>query len=519
MKAMHKYFLKAVIALSLFLGACNQLEILEDIDKVTYGAEYAIPLINTQISIGELLEDFEENSTLFVDPDGTLRFLYKGNVISQNSDQVFAPFYETLETFSIIPLFSDNQALPLYDQSGLEIQRIDIKQGEFIYYFRNPHLEPVEVTIRLPQVSKEGEILTFTGTIPPYSGEGEEPFTTNLFSAADITDYLVSPDAAGNIQITYEAKGLESGSPLLLPSAYVSFQEVLFAYAEGFFANQLYPGGSDTIHIDFFENWTQGEVFFKEPKVNFYIENSFGIPTQALVERFEVTTVRSEVLSIRSELVDNGIDFEYPTLDEIGETKSTAFTFTKDNSNIDSLLGAGPVSLFYDVDILTSPGSETDVPGFITDSSFYKVNVEVELPLFGNARNFIARDTFAIDFSGYGEVSEAEFKLVTENNIPLAVDVQGYFQGERGVVLDSLFSEPQRVAQAAPVDTEGFVTQTTEKESFAEFSAERFKPIKGAKQLLIIASFSTTNDGDVPVRVLGNQLVDLRIGAKLKIER
>lgn len=519
MKAMQKYFLKAVIALSLLVGACTQLETFDEIDKVEYGAEYAIPLINTQISIDELLEDFEENSTLFVDPDGTLRFLYKGNVISQNSDEVFAPFYETLETFSIIPLFSPDQSLPLYDQSGLEIQRIDIKQGQFIYYFRNPHPEGVEVTITLPQVTKDGEALSFTGSIPPYSGEGDEPFTTNLFAAADIMEYEVNPDASGNIQITYFAQGQDSGESLLLPSAYVSFQNVLFAYAEGFFANQLYPGGSDTIHIDFFENWTQGEVYFEEPKVNFYVENSFGIPTQAIVKTFDVTTVRAEVLSIESDLVDAGINFNYPTLEEIGQTKETAFTFDKNNSNIDQLLGAGPISLFYDVDILTSPGSDTDEPGFITDSSFYRVNVEVELPLFGNARNFIAQDTFAIDFSGYGDVTAAEFKLVTDNDIPLAVDVQGYFRGERGIVLDSLFSQPERVAKAAPVDTDGFVTETTTHTAFADFADERFKPIKAAKQLLIVASFSTTNEGEVPVRVLGNQTVDLRIGAKLKVER
>lgn len=514
---MPKYFHKALLVLSLFIGSCNQFETLDAIDKVEYEAEYAIPLINTQISIGELLQDFEENSTLFVDPDGTLRFLYKGNVISQNSDEVFEPFYQALETFSIIPLFSPDQSLPLYDQNGLEIQRIDIKSGQFIYYFRNPHPEPVEVTIELPQVSKDGQTLKFTNTIPAYSGTGDEPFTTNLFSAADITGYRANPDASGNIQITYVAKGVTSGDPYLLPSAYISLQNILFAYAEGFFANQLYPGGSDTIHIDFFENWTQGEVYFNEPKVNFFVENSFGIPTQAIVKTFDVRTVRSEVLSIESELVDNGINFEYPALNEVGQTKSTFFTFTKDNSNIDVLLGAGPVSLFYDVDVLTSPGSDTDLPGFITDSSFYRVNVEVELPLFGNARNFIAQDTFAIDFSGYGDVTAAEFKLVTANNIPLAVDVQGYFQRSDGTILDSLFSEPQRVAKAAPVDNDGFVTTTTENESYADFSAERFAPIKAANQLLIVASFSTTNEGEIPVRVLGNQFVDMRIGAKLKV--
>lgn len=516
---MQKYFLKAVIAISLLASACTQLETFDEIDKVEYGAEYAIPLINAQISINELLEDFEENSTLFVDPDGTLRFLYRGNVISQNSDEVFAPFYETLETFSIIPLFSPDQSLPLYDQSGLEIQRIDVKEGQFIYYFRNPHPERVEVTITLPQVTKDGEPLTFTSSIPAYSGEGDEPFTTNLFAAADISDYEVNPDATGNIQITYFAQGMDTGEPLLLPSAYVSFQDILFAYAEGFFANQLYPGGADVIEIDFFENWTQGEVYFAEPKVNFYVENSFGIPTQAIVKAFDVTTVRADVLSIESPLVEQGINFNYPSLEEIGQTKSTNFTFDKSNSNIDSLLGAGPVSIFYDVDILTSPGSETDEPGFITDSSFYRVNVEVELPLYGNAKNFIAQDTFTIDFSGYGDVNAAEFKLVTDNDIPLAVDVQGYFRGERGIVLDSLFSQPERVAKAAPVDAEGFVTETTTHTAFADFANERFKPIKAAKELLIVASFSTTNDGTVPVRVLGNQTVDLRIGAKLRVER
>ena len=137
----------------------------------------------------------------------------------------------------------------------------------------------------------------------------------------------------------------------------------------------------------------------------------------------------------------------------------------------------------------------------------------MDLPLYGQASNFIATDTFVLDFSTYQKVKAAEFKFVTENGLPLSVDIQGYFMDDNGLILDSLLQQKERVVAAAPVDGEGIVTNTVEETKYIDIPADRFAQIRSAKKLLLLASFSTLNNGEIPVKILSGQSTDIRLGA------
>ena len=193
--------------------------------------------------------------------------------------------------------------------------------------------------------------------------------------------------------------------------------------------------------------------------------------------------------------------------------KEEKFIFNKENSNIDVILGAGPVAIDYDVDAVTNPDSNVNIRGFITDSSYYKVRVDVDLPLYGRSINFLARDTFGIDFSNFQKMYKAEFKLVTVNSLPLDVSIQGYFIDKDGVVLDSLFQESMRVIEGAPVDSEGNASGVKEDVTYIDYPEERFDRVRTAETLDIVASFSTVNDGNVSVKILENQAVRVKLGA------
>ena len=210
---------------------------------------------------------------------------------------------------------------------------------------------------------------------------------------------------------------------------------------------------------------------------------------------FDIFTVRGEVLPLESEFLENGIDFPYPGLDEIGVVKTEPFELTKENSNIDVVLGSGPIAIDYDVNAFTNPDSLTDIRGFITDSSYYKVRVDVELPLYARAANFLAQDSIDLDLSDFDGADYAEFKLVSENGLPLDVDVQAYFLDVNGAVIDSLLDDRQRLVEGAPVDEDGNALEANTTTTFVGISEERFAKIKAANKILLNAVFSTVNDG------------------------
>ena len=108
-----------------------------------------------------------------------------------------------------------------------------------------------------------------------------------------------------------------------------------------------------------------------------------------------------------------------------------------------------------------------------------------------------------------------EFKIISENGIPLDVGMQIYFADQNGTVLDSLFTPGVNILEAAPVDGTGIPTAISEKTTFTTFEGERFKKIKTAKQLFLRSSFSTFNNGEAMVKILSTQEVKIRMGMKI----
>ncbi len=512
---MNKNSLFTWIALALTAGvlACSKLDDLADFDTVSGTAEYAVPLVDTDISLSDILRNFEQNSSLTIDPDGTLRFNYSGDVITQNSSFLFAAIQHTLSQFPIIPVTSRRMALPFSSPGGLDLDRIDCKTGTITYYVVNRHPESVNATITFPDVRKNGQPLRFQISLPPYSGTGDPPFSTNFFFPASAAGYTITSQA-DSIYIEYEAIRA-SGISDTLASVLVSIRDLEFTYAEGYLGNFIHEGGRDTIHIDFFDNWIRGDVYFEDPTVTFYIENSFGIPTRSLVNVFDVITVNGTVLPLESPYVTNGIDFPYPTINEVGQVKSDRFVFNKHNSNIDVILGSSPIAVDYDVNALTNPDNNTGIRGFVTDESYYRVRVEVELPLYGRASGFAALDTFDLNLGDLSGVDFAEFKLFTENELPLDIDLQGYFLDENGAVLDSLFSAQQLVVKGAPVNSGGISTGKATQSNTVVFPATRFERLKSARKVAINAAFSTINNGTSSIKVLAHQNIKIKMGAKL----
>lgn len=510
---MRKYYGLLALFTLLFFG-CNQFQELEDLDGVKYDAEYAVPIIDTRLSMQDLLEDFEENATLMVNSDGSFSFIYRDTVITQTSDDIFAEINASLPPF--IPITSPNMALPFSSPDGLEIDRLDLKGGTMIYYFENKNNESVNVKVTFPQVTKDGNPLIYQVTLPAYSGSGSAPSATNLVVPTNLNGYKIQT-VNDSIYSQYEAI-TPSGNRVNLSNFFIRLQDLAFSYAEGYFGNFLYEGTRDTLEIDFFDNWVRGDVYFENPRITLNVENSFGIPTRARVNTLNVLTVKNQVLALESPYVTNGIDFPYPSFSEVGQVKNGSFSFTKENSNIDVILGEGPMAIDYDVDAVTNPDNNPGIRGFITEGSYYTASLEAELPLYGRASGFVVRDTIDLDFSSYDEVDDVEFKLVVDNGIPLDVAIQGYFLTENNVLIDSLLAAPQTLVQGAPVNSNGVATGTQQKITFIPFDEARFAKIQQqGKRLWISAAFSTLNNGTTSVQVLNTQDVRIRLGAKLGV--
>ncbi len=512
-----QYFFSLLILIG-GIWSCDQLDELEDIQGVQYDAEYAVPLANLGVSLDRILQNFEERATLTVDPEGLFHFEYAGEVLTETGSEVFEEIEQTFQeitdiTPNGIPVLLPRIPIPYKDELDIEVDLIRLKQGQFSYEFQSLNPDEVTVQIDLPQFFQDGSPMSFTHTLPAYSGSGNPPSFSNKNNPVDLSRIEVIPQN-DTIYIEYTATN-SNGVPVLLNNFFIRFDNIKLSYAQGFLGTNVYDGPLDTIEIDFFDAWIAGDVYFERPEITYILENSFGIPTRSIVNRFDVVNIEGASLALESPLVESGIDFPYPTLEEVGQVKTAEYLFTKDNSNIEDILSSKPDRVIYDIDALTHPDENREIRGFITDSSYYKVKVLVDLPLEGSAADFEARDTVEVNLDDFQDLDSVGVKIVAENTLPLSVDIQIFFVDENGVLTEMLSDNDIRVIEAAPVDENGDVTGSSDLTTFIPIADSRLQALLDAKELVLKAVFSTPSDS--PVRITEEQRLQLGIGAIFKI--
>jgi hypothetical protein len=150
------------------------------------------------------------------------------------------------------------------------------------------------------------------------------------------------------------------------------------------------------------------------------------------------------------------------------------------------------------------------------------MNVKVELLLEGQLKDFGADQTLNLDFGSFADSTafeDAEFKLVTENTMALSTNLQVYFKDANGNTIDSLFvGAAPDIIKAGPVDPlTGFTTGSTRTETFIPMSAVRFENLrKNAKIAFLKTTFTSAQNGTIPIKILANQSAVVKMGVRVK---
>ncbi len=507
---MHKYLLFSLLGMLLLVFTCSKVDNLNELELAERDAEYALPIFQTSTTIRDILEGLDDSTALEVSEEGLLTLRYKGRFTSRTSQDLF----DVLSAFDNIPLpIQDTVSVfPFEVPNQMDIDFAILKQGTVRFGFQSFHDEPVQVEFRLPNlISPTGEAYSYRRSVPANPSTG----TTIVSPLVDFSEYEIHP-YNDSLFIEYDCIK-PNGDKDTLSNFYLIISGFEASYIEGYLGNDIYELERDTIDIDFFDNWTRGDVFFDDPKLNITVSNSFGFPVRSKANLVEVFTVKGDKLPLRSTYINDGVDFEYPLLNEVGETKYTIFAFDRTNSNIDSILGAGPVAIDYDFDALPNPDGDTTIRGFLTDTSAFTVQVEAELPLAGKTNGFAVTDTVDVSLKFYEELKEAEFKLIADNSMPLDLTIQAFFVDADGIVLDSLFQGAAKLVEAAPVDNNGDVVEEKQTITFTTVDVVKYRRIQSAKSIHIRTSFSSYNNGTSTVRIRAQQGVEVRMGMKVKI--
>lgn len=517
-KPMLRFFLLLLLASGLW-QACKKSEF-ENAELGDHTAEFAFPLFTTDITLKDLLfnvlNDTLSGDTIFINPDNTMTLFYTGDVAQKPASDIFK-FLE----FGGVIMADSVITNPIQAPNGVSVRQARLKEGKISIVISNPLNDTIRGSIEIPEMSLNGVKFSHPFVVPPHAvSQVVGPFEMQGFELNSNSNTLT---------FRYFAY-LPNGTRIRMPNPtdiIVGYTGLKFGYVEGYWGYQLYSLTRDTIEININQTDLRGDIKVVNPKVTMRVRNSWGFPTRGIIKYLSFIGQNGEELQLQGSVFQNDgtndyADFAYPSYaaGEVGQEKITDIYLDSSNSNIEEIFNLQPTRLIYEVDGVSNAQLDPNLIGFMTDESILALQMRVELLLEGSARNFGAEQTLDLNFGEFGSLDSAniesvEFKLVTENGTPVDINGQIYFRDEAGNNVDSLFSAPKNILNAAPVQN-GLVNGSSQTLLYITMEAARFDRIRTAKTAYLKAYFTTAEGGTVPVKLLADYKAIVKMGVKVK---
>ncbi len=494
-------YLPLLLVILVFFSCKPDLLTIEEVNIELNDPEFAVPLINSKVSIQDALNEFDTGGFLDVDADNFMTLYYTGEVGSIPGVDI-----PELDDFELpIPdttLIVDFGTI----QSDVDFDFADATAGTMEISFSSNHMEDLTVIVTVENLSKNGVIVS--ETIPVLY---DNTATQEISRMIDLSDSRFDLES-DNIEITYSCRnGLNEHRPLT--DLNLSFSGVQLDYIQGYVGEFSFALPIDTLVFDLFSDVIGGNLLLEDPSIAVTLNNGFGIPLEVSADTLAVVNENNETLFFNS-ILDDGVSIAFPSINEVGETKPTTFLFDQSNSNLAEVINFNPGKFIYKLRATTNPEQDSTLKGFVSSQSSISASIEAKLPLWLSANNFVLEETVDFDFESLEQIEQAEFKLITENGLPIALNVQAYFLNSNNVVIDSLFSNSDEFIVAAEINTNGDVVAPGIGEKIQLFDQAKFNNLENATQIRLRTAFATSDANNSSSRFYTDYEIGLKLGVK-----
>lgn len=522
--------------LILVCTACIQDEL--EFDKIksqNWESEWAIPLINSTLTIKDLLND--SVNVILEGEDGLITLVYESNdLVSVTADEITEipdqdkTDVESFDLPNIPPGFNDSVPVDFnfifeLDEEDIRVDSILFKTGTYHFTGRsNIDRDVSHVSFFFPNFKRKEDFqpLQFWMNFNNPTGAGEVIRDTLI----DLSNYILTFDYAfaDTNEVTVHAVIHAEGDNNPYTNPYYIAIENEFSDQEFFkffgFAGQQDIHMDDTISIDLFDVNQEGYFSFGEGSVtmNIDVSNSFGIPVLLDIETFTAyhgdPDPDSVPIHIFGEYVPPEIVLEYPDLSQIGEVAYTEVI--AENSNMHEALEISPNRIYVDIVGHLNPQGNPDVVNFMIDTSAIHVDLALELNLFGSINDFKITDTVDFEINSLDDIESLFFKVIVENGFPINAAVQLAFTDSINQVIYEMFPDYELLMVAAAISddpanyrVESPTTEITE----IPIAKEDFEKLEASKNILITAYLST----DEKVKIFSDYEINLKMGARVGV--
>lgn len=341
--------------------------------------------------------------------------------------------------------------------------------------------------------------------------------------------YLIPSTSSESIQVKYTIRTTRINNQAIpISNQFVSHLELSgaeFSKLCGNFGNYAAPlPNNDTLFLHLFRNVINAvELNFTNPSSRILVSNSTGIPINYTQTSFNAIRPGSVIPNI------NLSSISFPSsITAMGSTSALPaqieYPFTTTNgSNISEVINSFPRYMLSRGNF-TFDYSFPNASYFLRDTSHVETRSEVTLPLNGLSLDLQVRDTFEYNFNSIsGDIEEIMLRLNIENGFPTDGKLQVYFCRHIGTgnsiqIIDSLYTQGTEVVLIpGQTNVNGVVTIPSQKITDATISGTKWQKLSqmNADRILIRARLSTSELGELAVKILENDKLQIRIAARV----
>ena len=517
---MKKITIKAfllVTSLSILFSACTKEYF--NYDKLRKNQYQKInmqfPAVKTSLVLRDILKDYDHEELFVIDENGFLSLIYKENVYSQ--------YAENIITLSDLSLPEDNLAGNEISGSNKVINR-DLNFASFTA----AQLDSIWYDTLLISIDVSNTMTTQGSLIIEFPGlkRNGNPVQMNITNYSGTSQLTVtnchldlSVNGPNNIQIKYTFNGW-NGTSAQNVKITTSIKNQNYKTINGYIGHHDIDLPQDSLYVKIFNEPFEGSFYFKDPKVRFVTNNSFGLPIRLKLD----TLYGKDADDVESPHYNVGLDMNpvnYP---------SVKWQYAQDSTDFDTLnapwlrdmLQYKPRYVFFDGYGEINPGTAIN-NNFVIDTSIFELSMKFMLPLWGYASYPTFIDTVEFDaeeeFDKADDVTYLKIRLEANNGFPVQMFVQAVFIDSLGIPQDSLFYSlsEQMLVDGGVTNSEGKVVSKTQKVTEIVYERNRIDKLRHVKNVIFRASIATDDiEKHKNVKFYADDAIDLKLGVHVK---
>lgn len=486
----------------LFFGACRK-------DKASWDSRWTTPIVNDTIRI----TDFENDSTLGVNGDGSIQVLLDRSLVKYNvldlleipDTSINQNFTIALSSITIQPgtAYVDEVKEHDFNVQNVVLKQARIKTGSAEIRVTNPLETAADFVVELPGVTKNGIVFNQAELVPARQNgiDGEMIFEL------DLSGYLIdltgeNGQAYNVLQSKMKVSTVVDGPTVTMTNQDIVNFDIFFKnlkidYAFGYLGDLDFQD-TITTNVDFFSKLISGDVVLNEINLDVEIYNGIKAVAQGKITHLK-SLKNGQTLNLNHPQINQNININAANVSNYLAIPSlTNLNFNNNNSNIVDFISFLGDKFEVGFDVNINPwGNISNATDEVFPNSELELRLKTDFPLELGLDNLTYLDTINFDFSNQSEVLRIKsggFSLTTNNSFPFGFEIELQMLDEDNQLVSTI--ESVEKIDPAPLNNSGNGHDLIENELFFEVPESTLEQIQNVKSIVLMVKSNSTQLND-----------------------